>query len=381
MIYTIPYIILVCIMMCASFLHAKTDDETSKRNITIFVVAVFFIFMGFRGFILSDWIVYYPYFYDCNLGYITSFFQGDITCYEPGYTLLNIICKFIFADYHFFVFVCSAIETILLYKFFNERVDNIPLAFTLFFVFDGLSIMANLMRNFIAILIFLNALKYIEQRKPVKYFAACILALSFHTTSILYFPLYFFFHKSINKWVFIAIFAVCNIIYLGKISVFLTIASLFGLNSIFEDRIRVYTELYNASAGLSFGYLERLFTGLMIFLYYDRLKEIRPNNQVFINGLIFFFIMFFSFSEFQTLSRRFSYLFIYAYWIIWIDFIKCFSIENNKKLFISFIFVYCILRTGISTYLPDFDYENILFGKTKSYQERLYLHNRTYDGP
>ena len=98
-------------------------------------------------------------------------------------------------------------------------------------------------------------------------------------------------------------------------------------------------------------------------------------------SIIFFFIMFFSFSEFQTLSRRFSYLFIYAYWIIWIDFIKCFSIENNKKLFISFIFVYCILRTGISTYLPDFDYENVLFGKTKSYQERLYLHNRTYDGP
>ena len=41
---------------------------------------------------------------------------------------------------------------------------------------------------------------------------------------------------------------------------------------------------------LSIGYLERLFTGIMIFCYYDKLYELREENKVFIN--LFYFIFF-----------------------------------------------------------------------------------------
>uniref|UniRef100_A0AB33JK13 EpsG family protein n=4 Tax=unclassified Prevotella TaxID=2638335 RepID=A0AB33JK13_9BACT len=169
-------------------------------------------------------------------------------------------------------------------------------------------------------------------------------------------------------------------IYLGHISVFLPIASLLGIDDYFAMRIKAYTEVFNTSTGLSIGYLERLLTSMLVFLYYNKLNEVRKNNAVFINGLIAYFVMFFFFSEFQVLSKRFANLFAYGYWIIWIDLIKCFAIANNRRLFKAFIFIYCVMRMAGSTYLPDFAYDNILFGAT-SYQERLRIHDKTFEEP
>ena len=80
-------------------------------------------------------------------------------------------------------------------------------------------------------------------------------------------------------------------------------------------------------------------------------------------------------SEFGTMSLRMSYLFMFSYWILWNDLIKCFFYENNRKLFLSFIGLYCVLKMIISTDMVTSKYDNVLFG-IKSYEERLYIHNR-----
>ena len=79
------------------------------------------------------------------------------------------------------------------------------------------------------------------------------------------------------------------------------------------------------------------------------------------------------------LGAIFATLFAFGYWIVWIDLIRCFFYENNRKLFTAFVFVYCVLRIGSSTRLPDFKYDNWFFGM-ESYQERMYYHNKTYEG-
>ncbi len=379
MIYSIPYIILIAFLGLFAFLYENITDETIRKRLIVISIIIFFVFFGFRGFILSDWIIYYQFFYNCTIDDVLSF-QIDSSYFEPGFTLLTLLCKSIFNNYHFFVFIITLIDTLLLLRFFRKRVDNIPLALMIYIVFEGLVISTNLMRNSIAILLFINALQYLEERKPLQYFAICLLALSFHTSSIVYFPLYFFFHKSCNKWGYLSIFILCNIIFICHFSIVVHIITLLGFDEVFTQRVKVYTELYDSASIISIGYIERLFTGFLVFFYYNKLKEIRKDNAVFINGIIAYFIMFFVLSEFQVMSKRFATLFAYGYWIIWIDLIKCFAYENNKRLFQAFIFIYCLLRIAGSTYLPDFDYDNVLFG-IKSYQERLYIHNRTYEGP
>ena len=70
-----------------------------------------------------------------------------------------------------------------------------------------------------------------------------------------------------------------------------------------------------------------------------------------------------------------SYLFMFAYWILWYDLVKCFAIESNRKLFLGFMFIYLSLKTVGLSNLITAEYDNVLFG-IKTYEERLYIHNR-----
>jgi len=193
--------------------------------------------------------------------------------------------------------------------------------------------------------------------------------------------MYLFFHRGYNKWVYLGIFIACNIVFLSRISIFLKIISLLGIGGdLLEAKVEAYTEM-GSGFGLSIGYLERLMTGFLVFCYYNKLKEIRKENVIFINALLAYFMAFFLFSEFAEISKRISTLFAFSYWIIWIDLIKCFSIENNKRLFVAFLSIYCLMKVVGLTKHADMDYENVLLGNTSTYEQRLFIHNKTFVEP
>jgi hypothetical protein len=236
----------------------------------------------------------------------------------------------------------------------------------------------NMMRNSIAILLFINSLEFIEKKEPLKYFAIIAIAISFHLSSIAYLPVYFFLNRRTNKWIYLSIFIICNLVFVLHIHILLFILShILGDN---EGRLAFIIGNYtsgdlNSSTPLSIGYIERLLSGILIFCYYNKLKQMRPENIIFINSFILYFVMFFLLSEFNTMSIRMSTLFIFSYWILWGDLIKCFSIENNRLLFLGFVALYSIFKIIGMTNMKTSEYDNVLMG-AKSYEERLYLHNR-----
>ena len=130
----------------------------------------------------------------------------------------------------------------------------------------------------------------------------------------------------------------------------------------------------NMSFAISIGYLERLFTGLLVFCYMNKLREIRKDNDLFINTILLYFMVFFFFSEFKVVSLRFSYLFCFGYWTLWGDLIKCFSISNNKKLYICFLVIYCVFKIYGLTDNIVFRYDNVLFG-AQTYNVREFIFN------
>ena len=375
----IPYVIMISLMGLMAFLYDNTPNDVYKRRLCRCAIALFVFFFGFRGFILSDWIMYYPYFYDCNFNNVIYFFPPVSGNFEPGYTILNLLCRAVYPDYQFFILICCILQLVLLMNFFRDRISNIPLALMVYITFEGLVISTNLMRNSFAILLFMNAIPFMVNRKPFHYFGMCLLALCFHVSALLYFPLYFFFHKPCNKWLFLIIFIISNIIFITHIPVVVQMLSLLGIDEQVTMKVRAYTEIYDKSSVISIGYIERLMTGLLVFLYYDELKSIRKGNAVFINAVIAYLTFFFVFSEFAILSKRLSTLFAFGYWIIWIDLIRCFFYENNRRLFYAFVLLYCVLRIGSSTRLPDFKYDNVFLGM-QTFQERLLYHNKTYEG-
>lgn len=379
MIYTLPYILLILFLAVLAWLYPMSTEE-SKGKMQFLCLFVFMIFFGCRGFIGDDWTSYYPFFMKYsvdnieNIGYIIS--ESN---FEPGFTLLMLICKWFINDFSFFVFICSAINCTLLFIFLRKRVDNFPLALLFFVCMGGFGMQTNLMRNSISILLFANALDFIKQRKMLPYFVVCSIALTFHASSILYFPLYFFFHKKCPKWLFLIIFVMGNLVFLLHIR-FITPVLIFAAGKIgetYEILVRTYleSEFSDMNWVLSIGYLERLLTGFLVYCYYNKLVEIRKENVIFINSYIAYFFMYFFFSEFNVIGTRLSTLFIFFYWILWGDIIKCFSIKSNKMFFIIFLSIYCVMKIIGMTRLITLEYDNVLFG-AKSYEERLYIHQK-----
>jgi len=378
MIFALPYIIFIVIQGLLAYMLFFTSDETVKRYIVCGSLGVFVLFFGFRGFILTDWINYYSYFNDLEWYQVLYFFDERKYGYEPGFAIFCMLCKSLFPNYFFMQIIVTLINTYALYYFFKRYTNNIPLGIMLFVVFEGIFIATNLIRNSIAISLFLIALPYLEERKPIKYFALCLLATSFHLSALVYFPLYFFFHIRLNKWIYLAIFITANIAFISHVSIVVTLLNLMGLDESMTEKVRVYTEVHTTSKNiLSIGYLERLMTGILIFLYYDKLKAVHPKSGIFINAVLAFLCVFFLFSEFEVIAQRIYTLFAFGYWVIWGYLIQCFYYENNKKLFTAFIFFYCVLKLAGFCKSPAFDYENILTGH-QSYNERLNFTNKYY---
>lgn len=380
MIYAIPYILLIAILGFMAILgYQRKEDEALCRKLTIWGVVIYFLFFAFRGYINTDWMTYYYEFDKCSWDLLFNYELGKSR--EPGFLLFMLLCKTFFPSYHFLVFMSTILNTILLIVFFRRYTDNILLALTVYLVFEGFVINANLMRNSTSIFIFLNAIQYIESRKPLPYFALCLLALTFHFSAIAYFPFYFFIHRNLNKWVYLGIFILCVTIFMLHIPIFMNLIKLTGIGGAFiDEKIDVYVEIGSAR-GIGLGFIERILTGILVFCYYEKLKAIRPENKIFINSLVAFYISLFMFSEFAEISKRIFILFIYSYWILWNDLIKCFYYEHNKYLFCSFIAIYCLIKTATTLNAPIHEYDNLLFGNIKSYQERKYIFEKTFEEP
>lgn len=379
MVYAVPYLILLTFYGVCAFFYENCDDSQRRKQIVIVSFLVFFVFFAFRGYLYTDWTSYVFYLENVEWDNIVSFDISDPDGKEPGFALLAMLCKTVYNDYFFLVFVCTTIDTLLLARFLRRRgIDNIPLFFMLFITFEGLGVMFNLLRNAISMLLFMNALEYIEKRKPVKYFSICLVALSLHMSSLLFFPMYFFLHRKMNKWVFIGVFFACFLFYVSKCSIVMTLVKILGLDDSFGPKVEAYTEVYSSSRALSLSVtVEKMSLAMLVFLYYDEIIEKFKDRVIIINSLLVYYVLFYMLAEFNTLSYRFSMLFIFSYWILWGDVVKILYIANNRRIVSTLLFTYCFYITMLAINTPCQEYDNILFG-AKGYQERLTILNRTY---
>jgi hypothetical protein len=106
------------------------------------------------------------------------------------------------------------------------------------------------------------------------------------------------------------IFIAGNLVYLFHIHVFLNLVELFvGLiNPSLKDKIDTYMDFFpNMSFAISIGYLERLLTGILIFCYLNKLREMRKGNDLYYQfDAALFFMFFFFFSEFRSCEYAIS---------------------------------------------------------------------------
>ena len=111
--FCIPYLCLVAALGLLAFLYSNTTKVDYKNAFVVGGTCLFLFFFGFRGYIMSDWIIYYDLFYETTIYDLDTHNLFSFNSIEPGFSLLIIFCKSLFRDFHFVVFVSTLINTIL----------------------------------------------------------------------------------------------------------------------------------------------------------------------------------------------------------------------------------------------------------------------------
>lgn len=168
-----------------------------NRKAAVFTAyAILLWFIGLRGHMYSDFIVYYPLFEE--LPAISDLEVGDYLM-EPGFIIYSSLIKTIFPNYFIWIFINTSIDLLVFYHVFKRYTEFRILPLIFFIAYMGLSIEFNLYRNVKALDLFLLSIPYLQQRRIVPYMFLNLLGATFHVSSLIYIPMYFLLHKNIGQ--------------------------------------------------------------------------------------------------------------------------------------------------------------------------------------
>lgn len=130
---------------------------------------------------------------------------------EYGYWLWQILISYITENRYVFIFFTIVLEYALIYLTFRKYIDDYPLCTIIFLGFFYYFTMTYL-REVIAVGIAWQGVKYVWERKPIKFFLVLGIAATFHTSILIFCIIYFLPFTKINKTAVLCILMICLVI-------------------------------------------------------------------------------------------------------------------------------------------------------------------------
>ncbi len=241
------YIIIYIILFIFALLE-RIDDQQEisgvliRKNIYFLSAAILLFFGALR--------------YDVGFDYDSydSLYQVfgkdlDVGRFEPGYAVFVYICKnwFHFSyPYFLFFFAGSSIliKASFFYKYFRYPIFLFMLYFPAIFLYADFG----QIRQGMAVGIFLWCIPAIKDRKLLKYIIIWLLAVAFHYSAFIFFPVYWFYKIAVNRKIFLSVFlagflfnAVSGVILIFSLAQSLLGTSFFGTLLTYINRYGIYT--------------------------------------------------------------------------------------------------------------------------------------------
>ena len=358
----VPYLIL-CVFLLYLYLNEnRTLAVLPIAAARMIAFVVLLIFIGLRGHIYSDFINYYLFFENLPDVFHLSSSTFEDWYFEPGFVLYSSAVKTLLPNYFCWVFVNTLVDLAVFSYVFKRYTCSRILPFVFFLAFNGLLIEFNLYRNVKAMDLFLLSIPYLEKRKILPYMLLNLLGMTFHTSSVIYLPLYFVLTREISKIVKWGGIIVANVIFLCKISIvndFLNSLDIFQALA-FYDRLAGHVEASEVSQTFSFGYVERTFSVLVFTSCYETLVAQRSSNRIFYNCFWMYYMTFLCFYEVQVLVDRIPALFMFSYWILYPNLLAL-NVWARKLIYAAVMFI-VFVKVVIANNIPPARYENVLFG-------------------
>lgn len=295
----------------ASKLNENYKKSPTKQNFAgffIFACLAFiipFLIMALRGYNVGT---------DTSGTYYEIYIKAlrnNSSVRDMGYYVINKIAILLFENYRGVLILTSFIICFIAYKEIFSESKNPLLSTYLFYATNVYFISMNMIRQSIATMIFIISIKYIKDRKFIKYLICILIATSVHTIAILYLPLYFIGSKKYDLKKIIPITLIISLL-----SKFLYKYVINILNSIdyFQDYFSWYfTSHYNSGYLNLYSLLISVFILILVLLGYKKGKD--NFNYKLIGTMSALSVMFLSYSKYIPLSQRASFLMSYPLFI------------------------------------------------------------------
>lgn len=375
------YLGIFAICTIAAIINGKLKNEKEKRIFEILVLLLLCIISGTRynlgG---TDYFVYkkaysvVPMIRDFNFANIQNVY-GTFGM-EKCYLFLNSLVKSMGLNFYGFTLLHSVIFYSCMYIGLKRYTKNfnyflVVFLYKMFFYDTFIS-----MRQSISMAIFFIAVQFIEKRKPIKYFALCILAFLFHNSAIILFPLYFINRIKISK----KAFKIINII--GIIFLVLNITGIFVfnpsgiVNKIFngnQNAMEKAEGYFDTSEKISIIHtLEYYLIAIIIYLNYDSIQNKNKHSNLILNMFVILMFIFTVMRGFVIITRIKDY-FLWTYPIL-----LYYLIENRKvkEKYLIAILSCIVCLYGYIRYINSFDngglmpYNSYLNDKISIYNEK-----------
>ena len=354
------------------FLIDKEQKKTHTYIHTapkVICIISYFLFWGLRGFIGTDFSWYYPYFSNLSEGLMNAF--SDKERIEPGYVIYTYFFKQLCDNYHAFIAFSTAINILFLHIIFKKLLKEYYILGYIIFIAFCANLEFNNLRNIRSILLFFISLNSIVRKDWKSFYCINLIGLTFHSTSIFYFPLYFILNRN-WKFIILPVVIIGFLLIILQVNLLTSTIQLVGswMGGIYEASAYLFTsDLTNK--GLSAGAITRFICGLILWKSYKNINE--PIYRIYANLAICYLFCFSFFNEIPVFRLRFSLMFSIALCVI-IPYIYTKLRRKYKLLYFIFISLTTLSQTMVNFQGPLFKYDNLLWD-ISTYENRMNILN------
>jgi hypothetical protein len=346
------YLILVAVLTLFSYSSIAKKDYSFLGYTLVLVLA---LFAGLRHEVGAkpDWEVYYQVFYDAP-EYISHLFNyfADNNRLEKGYLTYNFIVHSITDDFNFFLVVTALITIGLTYKSVSIYTPMTIFALLIYMRYGYFQFNMMFLRQGIAVAIFLYSIQFMKSRNAYAYFLLNLLAVTFHVSLILVFPLYFFVNKKFKPRVFISI--LIGALFLQGINVIKLIADVLPNSNVIFYAFKSYVASGEPKP-FSFSFIEKPLMFFILLYYYERLAKRFEYFDLFFNLSFIGLILSILFMQFEDLSDRFVIIFNISNIVLLTYLMRVFKGEGRLAYLsiVSFIIMFFVFKmTNSEQYIP-----------------------------
>ncbi|MCA6069108.1 EpsG family protein [Chryseobacterium sp. RG1] len=338
----IPYLILYFSISLASVYNVFIK----RYNYTLFLILILIIgfFSGSRVTKLGgyDTDVYKQAFEEVPSNFFNtlsadSFYLKNM---EKGYAAVNWLAKSIGLNFNEFLLCLGIISALGLYVVFKRYSQYYFVVLMIFLAKGYLYYFFTAQRQVLAMIICWCSIYFILNKRFWIFFLCILIAIQFHTSSIIFFVAYFCnLIRFNNKW---SLIIVALSLMVGLSNVGLLIGQGFSAylpGEQFSEKLNNYLE--NSDSGVNILNFIELVPVFLIMIYFrKKIEEKFPNFNFFFNIFLVFLCLTFAFYNFQFIARLKGY-FVIGYIMIISSFLY---IAPNKIKFgiLSVIMVYCL---------------------------------------